>query len=242
MFMTRNDYDRGVNCFSPEGRIFQVEYAIEAIKLGTTAIGIRTSEGVVLAVEKRLTSSLLVPSSVEKIMEIDSHLGCAASGLTSDARTLVDHARVECQNHRFTYNESFPIESCTQSICDLSLKFGEDGDEDAGGMSRPFGVALLMAGGDSLEGPRLYHTDPSGTYIKCEAKAIGSAAEVAQSTLKEQYKPDMTFKEAEKLAVQTLKQVMEEKINATNVDIASVKPTFRLYPTEEVEEIIKTLE
>ncbi len=70
-------------------------------------------------------------------MEIDSHLGCAASGLTSDARTLVDHARVECQNHRFTYNESFPIESCTQSICDLSLKFGEDGDEDAGGMVSP---------------------------------------------------------------------------------------------------------
>ena len=77
-----------------------------------------------------------VPSSVEKIMEIDEHLGCATSGLTSDARTLVEHARVECQNHRFTYNEAFPIESCTQSICDLSLKFGEDGDEDAGGMVR----------------------------------------------------------------------------------------------------------
>ena len=134
------------------------------------------------------------------------------------------------------------MESCTQSICDLSLQFGEAGDEDAGGMSRPFGVALLMAGWDALEGPRLYHTDPSGTYIECEAKAIGSAAEVAQSTLKEQYKPGMTFKEAEKLAVQTLKQVMEEKITSTNVDIASVKPNFRLYATEEVEEIIKTLD
>ena len=134
------------------------------------------------------------------------------------------------------------MESCTQSICDLSLKFGEDGDEDAGGMSRPFGVALLMAGWDPVEGPGLYHSDPSATYIKCEAKAIGSAAEVAQSTLKEQYKPGMTFKEAEKLAVQTLKQVMEEKITSTNVDIASVKPNFRLYATEEVEEIIKTLD
>lgn len=133
------------------------------------------------------------------------------------------------------------MESCTQSICDLSLQFGEAGDEDAGGMSRPFGVALLMAGWDALEGPRLYHTDPSGTYIECEAKAIGSAAEVAQSTLKEQYKPNMTFAEAEKLAVSTLKQVMEEKITATNVDIASVKPKYRLYTTQEVEDIIKDL-
>lgn len=210
-------------------------------QLGTTAIGIQTSEGVILAVEKRLTSPLLVPTSVEKIMEIDNHMGCAASGLTADARTLVEHARVECQNHRFTYNEPLPVQSCTQSICDLSLKFGEDGDEDAGGMSRPFGVALLVAGTDKAGGPQLFHTDPSGTYIKCEAKAIGSAAEVAQTTLKEQFRSDMTFKEAETLAVSTLKQVMEEKIAPTNVDIASLKPTYRLYPSEEVEQIIGAL-
>mmetsp|Transcript_57948 Transcript_57948/g.183975 ORF Transcript_57948/g.183975 Transcript_57948/m.183975 type:complete len:126 (-) Transcript_57948:181-558(-) len=97
MFLTRSEYDRGVNTFSPEGRLFQVEYAIEAIKLGSTAVGICTSEGVVLAVEKRITSPLLEPSSVEKIMEIDEHVGCAMSGLTADARTLIDHGRVETQ-------------------------------------------------------------------------------------------------------------------------------------------------
>ena len=75
MFMTRSEYDRGVNTFSPEGRIFQVEYAIEAIKLGSTAIGIQTSEGVVLAVEKRITSPLIEPKSIEKIFEIDKHVG-----------------------------------------------------------------------------------------------------------------------------------------------------------------------
>ena len=93
----RSEYDRGVNTFSPEGRLFQVEYAIEAIKLGSTAVGIQVKEGVILAVEKRLTSSLLVPNSVEKIMEIDKHIGAAMSGLIADARTLVDHARVEAQ-------------------------------------------------------------------------------------------------------------------------------------------------
>jgi len=105
MFLTRSEYDRGVNTFSPEGRLFQVEYAIEAIKLGSTTVGIRTPEGVVLAVEKRVQSPLLESSSIEKIMEIDSHLGCAMSGLTADARTMIDHARVTAQSHSFTYDE-----------------------------------------------------------------------------------------------------------------------------------------
>ena len=114
MYLTRSEYDRGVNTFSPEGRLFQVEYAIEAIKLGSTAIGLQTKSGTVLAVEKRLTSSLLEPSSVEKIAEIDVHVGAAMSGLVADARTLVDHARVEAQNHRFTYDEAIGVEALTQ--------------------------------------------------------------------------------------------------------------------------------
>lgn len=114
MYLTRSEYDRGVNTFSPEGRLFQVEYAIEAIKLGSTAIGLQTKHGTVLAVEKRLTSSLLEPGSVEKIAEIDVHVGAAMSGLVADARTLVDHARVEAQNHRFTYDEAIGVEALTQ--------------------------------------------------------------------------------------------------------------------------------
>ena len=98
-----------------------------AAQLGSTAIGIQTSEGVVLAVEKRVTSPLLDPSSIEKIMELDAHIGCAMSGLTADARTLVDKARVETQNHRFTYDEAMTVESCTQAICDYALQFGEEG-------------------------------------------------------------------------------------------------------------------
>merc|ERR1712241_911397 len=105
MFLTRSEYDRSVNTFSPEGRLFQVEYAIEAIKLGSTAIGITTPEGVVLAVEKRITSPLIIPSSIEKIVEIDSHLACVMSGLIADAKTLIDKARVEAQNHWFSYDE-----------------------------------------------------------------------------------------------------------------------------------------
>lgn len=108
-------------------------------------------------------------------------------------------------------------------------------------MSRPFGVALLIAGYDSEGGAALFHTDPSGTYVKYEAKAIGSGSEGAQTALQEGFKPDMTFAEAEILALATLKQVMEEKVTATNVDIAAVNPDYHLYTVEEVDSVIARL-
>lgn len=149
MFLTRSEYDRGVNTFSPEGRLFQVEYAIEAIKLGSTAIGICTSEGVVLAVEKRITSPLMEPTTIEKIVEVDKHIGCAVSGLMADSRTMIDRARVEAQNHWFTYNEQMTVESCAQAVSNLAIQFG-DSDDDGSAMSRPFGVAILFAGKFSM--------------------------------------------------------------------------------------------
>ncbi|XP_076447552.1 proteasome subunit alpha type-5-like [Babylonia areolata] len=241
MFLTRSEYDRGVNTFSPEGRLFQVEYAIEAIKLGSTAIGIQTNEGVVLAVEKRVTSPLIEPTSIEKIMEVDKHIGCAMSGLIADSRTLIDRARVEAQNHWFTYNENMSVESVTQAVSNLALAFGDD-DPDPGAMSRPFGVALLIAGVDT-NGPRLFHMDPSGTFIQYDAKAIGSGSEGAQQALQEQYHKSITLKDACKSALTILKQVMEEKLNATNVEMATVTPDrlFQMFSKEELEAIIKDL-
>ncbi|KAJ8302394.1 hypothetical protein KUTeg_021381, partial [Tegillarca granosa] len=236
MFLTRSEYDRGVNTFSPEGRLFQVEYAIEAIKLGSTAIGIQTNEGVALAVEKRVTSPLIEPSSIEKIMEVDDHIGCAMSGLIADSRTLIDRARVEAQNHWFTYNEKMSVESVTQAVSNLALQFGDD-DADPGAMSRPFGVALLFAGIDK-KGPQLFHMDPSGTFIQYDAKAIGSGSEGAQQALQDVYHKSMTLKEACKSALTILKQVMEEKLNATNVEMATVTPEkkFRMFTKEELED------
>jgi 20S proteasome subunit alpha 5 len=242
MFQSKSDYDRGVNTFSPEGRIFQIEYAIEAIKLGSTAVGIQTFEGVVFAAEKRITSSLLEPDSVNKVVEIDCHIGCVMSGLTADARTLVEHARVETQNHRFTFDEPMRVESCTLSVCDLSLGFGEGGKKQKT-MSRPFGVSLLIGGVDK-EGPALWHTDPSGTYVKYEAKSIGAGCEGAQTILQEQYHKSMKLDEAVQLCISILKQTMEEKLNATNVEVAVVPTStkqFKAYTTAEIDELIKKL-
>ncbi|KAF2971146.1 hypothetical protein GQX73_g2479 [Xylaria multiplex] len=254
MFMARSEYDRGINTFSPEGRLFQVEYSLEAIKLGSTAIGVATSEGVVLGVEKRVTSTLLETSSVEKIVEIDRHIGCAMSGLQADARSMVEHARVECQSHAFNYNENLRVESTTQAICDLALRFGESADGEESIMSRPFGVALLIAGYDE-DGPQLYHAEPSGTFYRYDAKAIGSGSEGAQAELQNDCttrytdhstynnEQSLTIADAEMLVLKTLKQVMEEKLDAKNVQLASVtkEKGFRIYTDEEMAAVVERL-
>jgi len=238
MFLTRSEYDRGVNTFSPEGRLFQVEYAIEAIKLGSTAIGIQTSEGVVLAVEKRITSPLMEQTTIEKIVEVDKHIGCAVSGLMADSRTMVDRARVEAQNHWFTYNEKMGVESVAQAVSNLAIQFG-DSDYDGSAMSRPFGVAILFAGIDE-RGPQLYHMDPSGTLIQYDAKAIGSGSEGAQQNLQDSYDRSISLEKALTMALTILKQVMEEKLSSTNVEVATVTPDkhFHMFTKEEVEGVI----
>ncbi|VDM36597.1 unnamed protein product [Toxocara canis] len=223
MFLTRSEYDRGVNTFSPEGRLFQVEYAIEAVKLGSTSIGIRTNEGVVLAAEKRATSKLMVNDAIEKISKVDSHVAVTFAGLIADSRTLVERAQIEAQNFWFTYNRKIRVEDVTMSVANLALQFGDD--DVKASMSRPFGVAMLFAGVDQ-EGPKLFHLDPSGTFIDCLAKSIGAASDGAEQNLKEQYHESTTLVEAEKIALSILKQVMEEKLTSSNVEIVTITPTL----------------
>ncbi|MES1907137.1 MAG: hypothetical protein MHM6MM_000316 [Cercozoa sp. M6MM] len=253
-------YDYGVNTFSPEGRLFQVEYAISSIKLGSTALGIQTADGVILASEKRLTSPLLVPDSIVKISEIDAHIACAVSGLQSDARTLVDHCRRASQDHWFVHDEKMQVRSIAQSISDLSLGFGE-GKKNK--MSRPYGCSLLLGGVDDVEGAVLYHTDPSGTFTKYKAKSIGAGPfalfglayvrlvllilvfagmEAARSALQEDYDSSMTLEAAETLALNVLKQVMKEKISSSNVEVVSVTTEgIHKYTQEEIDAIIERL-
>jgi 20S proteasome subunit alpha 5 len=238
MYQTNTEYDHNVSSYNPQGRLFQIEYARKAIALGSTAIGIKTSEGVILAVEKRLKSPLIIPSSVEKIIEIDKHLGCAMSGLVADARILVEKARVEAQNHIFTYNEPIQSKSIAQSISDVCIGFGKGEDMP----SRPFGVALLVAGAD-IHGPQLYHITPEGTFSEWKAKAIGAGSEGAQSELQNEYRNDLSLDEGMKLALNTLKQVMEDKINDTNIEVATVTPEkgYRVLPVAEIKDIIESL-
>lgn len=164
-------------------------------------------------------------------MEIDRHVGAAMSGITADAQTLIDHARVEATNHWFSYNEKIRVHALTQAICDLALSFGEGSDENnhKQKMSRPFGVALLLAGVDE-SGPQLYSSDPSGTYVPVKAHAIGSGSEGALNNLKESYNDSLTLIEAETLAIASLKQV-RCSVSCMLVWIASV-PVLMAWTTE----------
>jgi len=246
-----NDYDRGVNTFNPEGRLFQVEYAIQAIKLGTTVIAIQTANGIVLGAEKRVNSKLQYTSSLKKISEVtDVHL-VGVSGLAADGNLLLDKGRMEAENYRFTYNEYMPTSSLVRRMADFMMSFG---DEDSK-MARPLGVSMLVAGLDRMDDgkrlvPKLYHLDPSGTYIEYRAKAIGAGEESAMEALTDKYNTSMTLAEAMTNCVEILKAVMEEKITEQNVDIwvleckedeDGLTPVKRKIEGEEFEQILASV-
>jgi proteasome alpha subunit len=226
-------YDRAITIFSPDGRLFQVEYAIEAVRRGTTAIGVNCSDGVVLAVEKRVLN-LQDPTSVEKIFVIDEHVGAAIAGLTADARILVNQARIEAQVNRLTYDEIISIETLTKKICDLKQLY----TQHAG--VRPFGVSLLIAGSDD-DGSKLFMTDPSGAYWGFKAQAIGSGAQNVKELLEKEYKDDINLDQAVKLSLKALKQVIESDFDSNKVEIAIIEnkdKIFRVMSQKEVQEYI----
>ncbi|TFG05252.1 MAG: archaeal proteasome endopeptidase complex subunit alpha [Promethearchaeota archaeon] len=230
-------YDMTSVMFSPDGRIFQVEYALEAIRHGTTAVGVKSPEGVVLVVEKRVYV-LQDPNSIEKIFDVDSHIGAAIAGLTADARVLIDHARVQAQINKLTYDEDITVKQLTQKICDLKQVYTQ-----MGGV-RPFGVSLLIAGTDS-EGPQLLMSAPSGAFWSFKAQAIGSGDAKVREFFEEHYKPNLSLDEATILALQALQSVIEgEKFDSTNVEIAVIRADtkkFTRLSNEEIDTYIKKL-
>jgi len=208
-------YDRAITVFSPDGRLFQVEYAREAVRTGSTSIGIVCRDGIAFVAHKRILSTLIVGESHEKIFQVDSHLAAASSGLVADARKLVDFARLEAQKHRLTYSEEIPVEMISKKVGD-HIQFYT---QYAG--VRPYGVSLLIGGVDS-NGLRLFETDPSGALFEYKATAIGAGKKTVEEYFEKEYKDGMTLQEGTKLALKALKKVVEEKLTANVVDVAVV--------------------
>lgn len=221
MLGAQSEYDTGVNTFSPEGRIYQIEYAMNASKLGASGLGLVFKEGVLLIAEKKLASKLVAKMGFEKIAEVDSHLCCLISGLIADSQRLVETARAEAHYHRFLYKEPIPVKSVTQAVSDMTLNFGEGDKSQKKPISRPYGVSLLFAGIDH-SGPCLYQMDPSGTVVGYLAKGVGSAEEGIHNLLEKYYKEGMSRAEAINLALSVMRQVMEEKIKAQLLDMVVI--------------------
>lgn len=229
-------YDRGSTVFSPDGRLFQVEYAREAVKKGSTTIGLKYKDGVALIVDRRSSSKLLEPRSTEKIHEIDDFIGCATSGLVADARILVDEARKNAQVHRVNYGENIGVEMLVKKVCDYKQNFTQYGGV------RPFGTALLVAGTDDL-GAHLFETDPSGALVAYKATGIGSGRPTVMEMFEKEYKDDMTFDEAASLGLRALAAAIEDtpKADSVEIGVAEVGKKFRRLSEEEVSALIEKM-
>lgn len=227
-------YDRAITVFSPDGRLFQVEYAREAVKRGTTTVGLKFKNGVVLIVDKRIGSKLFESDSIPKIYKIDMHVGCATSGLVADARVLVDRARVEAQINKVTYEENIGVETLVKKICDFKQSYTQFGGV------RPFGTALLIAGIDT-KGLHLYETDPSGALMAYKAGAIGSGRNAVMEIFEEKYKKDMTMDEAVKLGLNALHGATEGELDTMAIEMGIVKKgeDFRKMLHDEVQSYVK---
>lgn len=232
-------YDARTTTFSPEGRLYQVEYAMEAINSAGSTIGILAEDGVVIAGEKKTTSKLLDQSKQhEKIFQINGQLCAAVAGLTSDANVLLSKLRVSAHQHVFTYGESIPVEQLVTSICDV-----KQGYTQFGGL-RPFGVSFLVAGYDDAHGFQLYDTNPSGNYNSWKAYAIGLNNNTAQQIMRQDWKEGMKLQEALDLAAKVLVKTMDtatpnaEKLEFAVVQMTANGPKFRLLKSAEINKLM----
>lgn len=227
-------YDMAITQFSPEGRLFQVEYAIEAVRRGTTAIVCRNNNSVVFTVEKK-SSELQEVIGSEKIFKVDDHIGVAIAGLTADARVLVDRARVQAQINVLNYDEKISVKDSTLNICEYLQLF----TQNAG--VRPFGVSFLIAGVDTNGKASLYLTDPSGAMWGYKAFAIGSGATEARAYLEEHYKEDISDEELKLLPLRTLKELMGDNLRKDTCDVAFIMKDdakFKLLNDQEKEDLL----
>jgi len=217
----------------------QVEYAVEAINMAGSTIGVLATDGVVLAGEKKTTSKLLDQAKQhEKLFQINGQLFCAVAGLTSDANVLVNKLRVSAHQHVFTYGEPIPVETLVTGICDV-----KQGYTQFGGL-RPFGVSFLVAGYDENHGFQLYHTDPSGNFSGWKAYAIGLNNNTAQQIMRQDWNAELNLQQSLELAAKVLTKTMDtananaEKLEFGVVQMTPDGPKFRLLKDSEVNKLM----
>jgi proteasome alpha subunit len=228
-------YDRAITMFSPDGRLLQVEYAKKTVRQGSTAIGMVCTDGVLLVADKRIVDKLIIADSVEKIFQVDDHIGTAASGILSDARVLVERAQVKAQQHKVMYDS--PIDTSTivkdvSSLCQICTQ--------SGGL-RPFGVSLLIAGADA-DGPKLFETDPTGIFFQFKATAIGEGEQEVEEILLKEYNENLTVEAGLSIAVKALQKVLGENFNAERIDASVVGASdkkYRVLPQADIDKALK---
>ena len=209
-------YDRAITVYSPDGRLFQVEYAREAIKRGTMAIGVKYKNGVVLLAGKKTRNKLVETKITEKLFKIDDSIGCVVAGFIADGRVLVGYARIDAQINKIIYNEGIPVSILAKKICEFMRLH----TQYAG--LRPFGVSLLIAGIDE-GGIHLYETNPSGALIGYKAGGIGEGRPAVIEIFEDNYKEDMSRSQAVLLGLDALDKVTDREFDASEIEICVIE-------------------
>ena len=219
--MASRGYDMTPTMYSPDGRIYQVEYAIETVKRGTLAIGISSKEGVIMAVEEK-PRTLQTKNITQKIFQVDYHIGVAAAGYIPDARVQVDGARFFSQGNRMTYDESVEVATVAKHLADQAHQFTQYGGV------RPNGVSMIIAGIDQ-KGESVYVTDPSGTYIQFAAVAIGAGSDDVNAFLEKYYKEDLSLEDAASLAIAAINLKSEAKDGVNHIKMAKITTQAKIF-------------
>jgi len=230
MLPAQQGYDRAITVFSPDGRLYQVEYAIETVRRGTVAVGAKCKEGIVIAVEEK-PRKLQISETAQKIFQIDDHVGVAAAGYIPDARSQVDNARFFSQSNKMIYDEEVEVETIAKHLADQCQQY----TQYAG--VRPYGVALIL-GGVVNNTPQLYLTDPSGTYISYDAISIGSGSDSVTDFLEKTYKEELTLDEASTLAAAGIYLSSEDKEGTSHIRMAHIKTETGSYELVSDEQIV----
>ena len=228
--MASRGYDMTPTMYSPDGRIYQVEYAIETVKRGAIAIGLQANDGVVIAVEEK-SRDLQVENITQKIFQVDDHIGIAAAGYIPDARVLVDSARFFSQSNKLTYDESVEVETVAKHLADQSHQFTQYSGV------RPFGVALIIAGVDR-KGTRIFVTDPSGTYVPYAAVAIGGNSDEVTEFLEKNYKEEMSMDDTISMAIAAINLKSDEK-GVKHIRMSTIKSDTQQFEKISNEELAK---
>ncbi|CAN7938244.1 unnamed protein product, partial [Ixodes hexagonus] len=227
----RNQYDNDVTVWSPQGRLHQVEYAMEAVKQGSATIGLKSERHAVLLALKRASSEL--SAHQKKIIPIDNHCGVSIAGLTADARLLSKFMRTECLNNRYAHDTPLPISRLVTLLGNKMQVCTQRYDR------RPYGVGLLVAGYDDM-GAHIYQTCPSANYFDCKAMAIGARSQSARTYL-EKHLDEFRNCELEELVKHGLRALRdclpnEVELSTKNVSIAIVGKgqDFTIYDDDDV--------
>ena len=235
--MGESQYSFSLTTFSPSGKLVQIEYALSAVNAGATSLGIKASNGVVLATEKKLPSVLVDESTVRKISLVTPNIGMTYSGMGPDSRVLVRKARKSGQVYYRQYNEQISVAQLVRETATVMQEFTQSGGV------RPFGVSLMMAGYDE-NGPQLYQVDPSGSYFAWKASAIGKNMVNAKAFLEKRYNEEMELEDAVHTALLTLKEGFEGEMSGDNVEVGIVGSdgVFKVLTAEEVGDYLKEVE